>query len=48
MFKQVEALRDYERELKYMREEIANVKEIRDTLPDFCPKSNELCLEDQC
>ena len=45
---QVEQVRDMERELDYMKEEANNIQEIRNSLPDFCPNSNELCLEDQC
>ena len=45
---QVEQVRDMERELTYMKEEASNIQEIRNSLPDFCPNSNELCLEDQC
>ena len=47
-FFQVEYVRDMEREVNYMQEELENVKEISESLPDICPKSNELCLEDQC
>ena len=45
---QVEQVRDMERELNYMKEEATNIQDIRNSLPDFCPNSNELCLEDQC
>ena len=45
---QVEQVRDMERELDYMKEEANNIQQIRNSLPDFCPNSNELCLEDQC
>ena len=34
--------------LNYLREESANILTIRDSLPNFCPKSTELCLEDEC
>ncbi|XP_059094696.1 laminin subunit gamma-1-like isoform X3 [Tigriopus californicus] len=46
--RQTASVRDLERELNYLREESENIQAIRDSLPDFCPKSNELCLEDQC
>ncbi len=41
-------MRDLERELEYMREESENVNAIRDSLPDFCPKSSDRCLENDC
>jgi len=44
----IERVRDMERELNYLREESENIETIRDSLPNFCPKSTELCLEDQC
>jgi hypothetical protein len=44
-FEQVEYVRDMEREVEYMRTELANIEEIRKSLPDFCPKSQDLCLE---
>jgi len=31
--------------VEYMNSELANIGEIRDSLPDFCPKSQDLCLE---
>ena len=31
-------MRDLEREIKNMEEESENVKTIRDSLPNFCPK----------
>lgn len=46
--RQTERVRDMQRELNYLRDEAANIKSIRDSLPDFCPRSNENCLEDQC
>merc|ERR1719229_1365398 len=46
--RQIERVRDMERELNYLREESENIETIRDSLPNFCPKSTELCLEDQC
>ena len=42
---QVEYVRDMTREVDYMKDEIANIREIRESLPDFCPKSQDLCLE---
>ena len=45
---QIARVRDMERELNYLREESENILTIRESLPNFCPKSNELCLEDQC
>ena len=45
---QISRVRDMERELNYLREESENILTIRDSLPNFCPKSTELCLEDQC
>jgi len=44
----ISRVRDMERELNYLREESENILTIRDSLPNFCPKSTELCLEDQC
>lgn len=46
--RQVEQVRDMEKELEYLRDETKNVQTIKGSLPDFCPKSNNLCLEDQC
>lgn len=45
---QAEQVRDMERELEYMQEEFDNIQNIKDSLPNFCPKSNELCMEDGC
>ena len=45
---QIARVRDMERELNYLREESENILTIRDSLPNFCPKSTELCLEDEC
>ena len=45
---QISRVRDMERELNYLREESENILTIRDSLPNFCPKSTELCLEDEC
>jgi len=35
-------------ELKYMKDEVAGNKETADRMPEFCPKNNELCLENNC
>ncbi len=45
---QVEEIHELERQLNYLKKESQNIAEISASLPEFCPKSNELCLEDQC
>ena len=42
-----EVMRDLEREIKNMEEESENVKTIRDSIPNFCPKQ-DLCMENGC
>lgn len=45
---QTEQMRDLERELEYMREESNNIQSIKDSLPNFCPKNGDRCLENDC
>jgi len=45
--RQGEVMRDLEREIKNMEEESENVKTIRDSIPNFCPKQ-DLCMENGC
>lgn len=46
--RQSDQVRDLERELSLMQDESQNVQAIRDSLPDFCPKTNDRCLENDC
>ena len=45
---QAEQVREMDSELKYMKEEVLGNKETADRMPTFCPKNNELCLENNC
>ena len=45
---QAEQVREMDSELKYMKDEVAGNKETADRMPKFCPKNNELCLENNC
>ena len=45
---QAEQVRDMNRELEYMREEVEGNKERAETMPNFCPKNSELCQENDC
>ena len=45
---QAEQVREMVRELKYMKEEVLGNQEKAETMPTFCPKNNELCLENNC
>jgi len=46
--RQAEQVREMDSELKYMKDEVAGNKETADRMPTFCPKNNELCLENNC
>merc|ERR1712029_489161 len=46
--RQAEQVREMDRELKYMKKEVESNQETAATMPDFCPKNNELCIEDGC
>jgi len=46
--RQAEMVRDMIRELDYMTEEVQSNKEKADSMPNFCPTNNELCMENNC
>merc|ERR1719273_1142870 len=46
--RQTETMRDLERELDYVKGESDNIIQIKDSLPNECPKNSDRCLENDC